>query len=103
MSATEANVFELARWLEAHPAWQLDGNKIKRGWVFRDFVEAFAFMTSVAPIAESKQHHPDWRNVYNRVDVELWTHDAGGLTQADLDLAQAMDEAATAIVGSAPT
>ena len=87
----------LAAWLAAHPAWQLHEGKLRRGWAFGDFEVAFAFMTRVAVVAEALQHHPDWHNVYNRVDVELWTHDAGGLTPADLALADAMDEAAAGL------
>lgn len=87
-------------WLAARPGWRRSGHKLQRGWIFADFRAAFAFMTEVAAIAEAMQHHPDWHNVYNRVDVELWTHDAGGLTLADLALAHEMDEAAERILRS---
>lgn len=71
-----------------------DGKAITRNFKFADFKEAFAFMTKVAATADEMDHHPDWSNVYNRVDVKLSTHDAGGLTGKDFRLAAAMDEAA---------
>ena len=64
---------------------------ITRRFVFRDFVEAFGFMTRVALVAERLDHHPEWSNVYKSVDVTLSTHDAGGLTRLDVSLAQAMN------------
>ena len=67
---------------------------IEKTFQFADFKEAFAFMTRVALAAEQADHHPEWFNVYNRVEVTLSTHDAGGLTQKDIDLASFMDEVA---------
>ena len=66
---------------------------ISREFVFADFNRAFAFMTQVALAAEKRDHHPEWSNVYNKVRVTLSTHDAGGVTEKDLDLARFMDEA----------
>ena len=66
---------------------------IQREFVFPDFNRAFAFMTQVALAAEKADHHPEWSNVYNKVRVTLSTHDAGGVTQKDLDLARFADEA----------
>ena len=66
---------------------------ITREFVFKDFNRAFAFMTQVALAAEKADHHPEWSNVYNKVRITLTTHDAGGLTQKDLDLARFADEA----------
>ena len=60
-------------------------------WSLGDFSEAFAFMTRVALLAETMNHHPEWSNVWNRVRVQLTTHDAGGITQRDVDLAAAMN------------
>ena len=71
--------------------WELAGTKIRKQYRFRDFREAFAFMTRVALLAEKADHHPDWSNVWNRVAIELTTHDAGGLTDRDFDLAAAID------------
>jgi 4a-hydroxytetrahydrobiopterin dehydratase len=66
---------------------------ITREFVFADFNRAFAFMTRVALAAEKADHHPEWSNVYNKVRITLTTHDAGGVTQKDLDLARFADEA----------
>lgn len=66
---------------------------ITRTFVFADFVQAFAFMTELALVAEKHNHHPEWFNVYNRVAITLTTHDAGGLTERDIDLARAADAA----------
>ena len=64
---------------------------ITKTFRFKNFREAFAFMTEAALVAEKMDHHPEWFNVYNKVDVTLATHDAGGVTQKDIDLATAMD------------
>lgn len=67
---------------------------IARTFTFRDFSEAFGFMTRAALVAEKSDHHPEWRNVYKTVEVVLSTHDAGGVTERDIALAQAMDRIA---------
>ncbi len=64
---------------------------IAKSFAFQDFNRAFAFMTRAALLAEKMDHHPEWFNVYNKVDVTLATHDAGGVTQKDIDMARAMD------------
>jgi len=64
---------------------------IARSFTFADFSHAFAFMTRAALLAEKMDHHPEWFNVYNKVEVTLSTHDAGGVTQKDIDMAAAMD------------
>lgn len=70
--------------------WTLDDSekKLTRSLKFKDFSEAFGFMARVALLAEKAGHHPDWSNSYNKVDITLSTHDAGGLTQKDVDLAE---------------
>ncbi len=68
--------------------WSLHSDKLYRRFVFADFVEAFGFMSRVALLAERMDHHPEWSNVYNRVEIHLTTHDAGGITERDFDLAQ---------------
>lgn len=75
------------------PDWQYDDEVkgIRRSIRFSDFAAAFGFMTRVAILAEKADHHPEWFNVYNRVDILLTTHDVGGLSQRDLDLAKAID------------
>lgn len=71
--------------------WSYDGTFISRELKFKTFVEAFAFMTAVALEAEKMNHHPDWSNVYNTVNIKLNTHDAKGITQNDIDLAGKID------------
>jgi 4a-hydroxytetrahydrobiopterin dehydratase len=82
--------------LAALPDWSMvDGrDAIHKRFVFADFNAAFGFMARVALIAEKMDHHPEWSNVYRTVDVTLSTHDAGGLTDLDVTLAQAMDRLA---------
>ncbi len=73
--------------------WEESNNKLHRTFKFKDFTEAFAFMTRVAFLAEKHNHHPNWSNVYNSVTIELTTHDAGNkVTQKDRDLARAIDD-----------
>lgn len=71
--------------------WQVTDDRLQRQCQFKDFSEAFAFMTRVALLAETMQHHPNWSNVYNRVTIELTTHDLGGLSDLDAAMAQAID------------
>ncbi|MBV9736043.1 MAG: 4a-hydroxytetrahydrobiopterin dehydratase [Acidisphaera sp.] len=75
------------------PDWRMVEGRdaIRRGFRFRDFVEAFGFMARVALLAERRNHHPEWSNTYNQVEITLSTHDAGGLTPADVALAEAID------------
>ena len=84
---------ELKVALKRLPDWKLatDREAIMRNFKFVDFDAAFAFMTRTALLAAKMDHHPEWFNVYNKVDVTLATHDAGGVTQKDIDLATAMD------------
>lgn len=73
--------------------WNNTDNKLTKTFTFKDFSEAFAFMTQVAFLAEKMNHHPTWTNVYNRVTIELTTHDAGNkVTDKDRELAAAIDE-----------
>ncbi|MBU6298425.1 MAG: 4a-hydroxytetrahydrobiopterin dehydratase [Alphaproteobacteria bacterium] len=78
---------DLPKWRETQ-----DRDAIARQFTFKNFSEAFAFMTRVALLAEKLDHHPEWSNVYNKVDVTLSTHDAGGLTAKDIEMAKAMEE-----------
>ena len=79
--------------LAALPEWRLraDGLAIERALKFKDFNEAFGFMTRVALLADKHDHHPEWSNVYNRVEITLTTHDAGGLSARDVTMARAID------------
>jgi 4a-hydroxytetrahydrobiopterin dehydratase len=87
---TEAERAELLPTLDG---WTHDAERdgIARRFTFDDFVEAFGFMARVALLAEKADHHPEWSNVYNRVDILLTTHDAGGLSKRDVDMARAID------------
>jgi 4a-hydroxytetrahydrobiopterin dehydratase len=87
---TDAQRAELA---DTHPGWTLraDRDAIQRNYKFKDFSEAWGFLSRVALLAEQQDHHPEWENVYNRVSITLTTHDAGGLSARDLKLATAID------------
>jgi len=76
------------------PGWSLAGGKLHREYRFPDFVHAFGFMAAAAVAIEAMNHHPEWFNVYNRVNVDLTTHDAGGVTQRDVKLAGKLEELA---------
>jgi 4a-hydroxytetrahydrobiopterin dehydratase len=82
--------------LKGLPGWlEVPGREaIARTFIFRDFNQAFGFMTRAALVAEKSDHHPEWRNVYKTVEVVLSTHDAGGVTLRDIELAKAMNEIA---------
>ena len=87
--ARKAALSELKGWAEVSGR-----DAIARKFVFKDFNEAFGFMTRVALVAEKMDHHPEWFNVYKTVEVTLSTHDAGGVTELDIKLAEAMDKIA---------
>jgi 4a-hydroxytetrahydrobiopterin dehydratase len=72
--------------------WKLEEGSLQRNFVFNNFIEAFSFMTAVALVAEKMNHHPHWENVYNKVQMSLNTHDIGGISKLDFQLAQAIDE-----------
>ena len=74
------------------PNWTIHQQSISRELVFRDFNEAFGFMSRVALLAEARNHHPSWSNVYNRVSITLSTHDLGGLSDLDVELAASIDQ-----------
>ena len=81
---------EVAARLAALPGWTVEAGKLHRAFAFRDFSEAWGFMTEVAREAEALGHHPEWLNIYSRVIVDLVTHDAGGITALDFELAARM-------------
>ncbi len=74
--------------------WERRGDRLYKQFRFADFVSAFGWMAQMALVAERMNHHPEWSNVYNRVEVELTTHDSGGISERDVALAHAMDRAA---------
>ena len=72
--------------------WELNDEKLEKSFKFRNFVDAFGFMTRIALEAEKMNHHPEWSNVYNNVTIKLSTHDAGGITDHDITLAKIIDD-----------
>ena len=85
---------DIVRRLAGLSGWELKDGKLHRGFAFQDFAEAFRFMTALAAEAERLNHHPEWSNVYNRVVIDLVTHDAGGITALDFELASRAQELA---------
>ena len=105
MSLSRLDPQSAAELLAASPEWRHGterGGVISRDFVFADFTQAFAFMTQVALMAEKRHHHPEWSNVYNRVSITLTTHDVGGLSMNDIELALCIDKACTAFQGASP-
>ncbi len=91
MAASPLTPDQIQALAEQLPAWSLVNGKLRRELRFADFVEAFGFMSRVALVAEAMGHHPEWSNVWNRVVIELTTHDTGGLSNLDVQLAQHID------------
>ena len=91
MASTKLTDAEISAQLEGISGWTVENEKLHKEFQFDSFVEAFGFMASVALIAESMNHHPEWFNVYNRVTVDLATHDAGGISALDFELAKKID------------
>jgi 4a-hydroxytetrahydrobiopterin dehydratase len=90
MSRAKLSDADIATELSSTPGWTRSGDALTRTFTFKDFVTAFGFMASAALVAEKMDHHPDWSNVYRTVKVALNTHDAGGITKLDFELARAM-------------
>ena len=91
MAAQPLDAMQLQALPSKLPAWQRVDNTLQRTFLFHDFVEAFGFMSRVALLAEQRNHHPEWSNVYNRVSITLTTHDTGGLSDLDVDMARSID------------
>jgi 4a-hydroxytetrahydrobiopterin dehydratase len=83
---------EVIKYLESLDDWQLDGNAIMREWIFKDFIEAMDFINIIAVMAENHTHHPEIYNVYNRVSLRFNTHDAGGITEKDINIAKEINK-----------
>jgi len=94
MAISKVTEAEIQKMLAELDAWTVVDGKLHREFKFRNFVHAFGFMAKAALLAERAAHHPEWCNVYNRVVVDLTTHEAGGITQKDLDLAREMEQIA---------
>ncbi|NOY66500.1 MAG: 4a-hydroxytetrahydrobiopterin dehydratase [Gammaproteobacteria bacterium] len=95
MALVRATDMEIQEFVSRYSLWSVENNKLHREYVFNNFVQAFGFMTEVALIAESINHHPEWFNVYKQVIVDLTTHEAGGITERDFKLASAMEAIVT--------
>lgn len=87
----QAHLAALNEGIDTEHCWQLHGDKITKTFIFKGFIGAFGWMTQVAIWAEKLKHHPEWFNVYNKVDVTLTTHDVDGLSELDFKLAQKMN------------
>ena len=90
ISLVEKN--QLDSFTEKNPSWIIDNKTIKKEFKFENFIEAFAFMSKVALLSEKIDHHPDWQNTYNKVKINLTTHDKGGITTNDTKLAESIDK-----------
>lgn len=88
---TKLSDAQIASKLAQHPQWTRQNHAITRTLVFDDFVKAFGFMSQVAILAQEMNHHPDWQNVYNKVTINLCTHDVDGISDMDFKLAQKID------------
>jgi len=95
MASPRLGADDVAKQLTALAGWTSQDGKLHREYKFADFVEAFGFMAGVALVAERMNHHPEWFNVWSTVRVDLTTHDAGGITAKDFELAAAMDRLAS--------
>jgi 4a-hydroxytetrahydrobiopterin dehydratase len=80
--------------LQQLAGWTVQAGKLHRDYKFSDFAHAFGFMATAAVLIEKRNHHPEWLNVYNRVTVDLTTHDAGGITEKDVELARLLESIA---------
>jgi 4a-hydroxytetrahydrobiopterin dehydratase len=83
---------KIAQALREAEGWSGDSDAIRKTFKFKNFSEAWAFMSRVALLAEKMNHHPEWSNVFNRVDIKLTTHEAGGVSQRDIDMMKAIEK-----------
>ncbi len=91
MAANKLREQELTAALQRLEGWTIENQKLHRDYKFADFAHAFGFMATAALLIEKMNHHPEWSNVYNRVSIDLTTHDVGGVTGKDLELAQLLE------------
>tara|TARA_Y100001968_G_scaffold223491_1_gene206160 strand:- start:108 stop:395 length:288 start_codon:yes stop_codon:yes gene_type:complete len=83
---------QLNDFIKKNPSWVVFNNAIKKEFKFNNFIEAFGFMSKVALLCEKMDHHPNWQNVYNKVTIELTTHDMNGITIKDKNLAESIEQ-----------
>ena len=86
------NQTQLNNFINKNPSWIVDNKTIKKEFKFENFIDAFGFMSKVALLSENMNHHPNWQNTYNKVKIELTTHDKGGITTNDTKLAESIDK-----------
>ena len=86
------NQTQLNNFINKNPSWIVDNKTIKKEFKFENFIDAFGFMSKVALLSEKMNHHPNWQNTYNKVKIELTTHDKGGITTNDTKLAESIDK-----------
>ena len=84
--------YQIDDFLKKNSSWILDNKTIKKEFIFKNFVDAFGFISKVALLSEKMDHHPSWQNTYNKVKIELTTHDKGGITTNDIKLAESIDK-----------
>ncbi len=89
--ATKLSDQEIQTHLQTLPSWQLQDNKLHKTYTFKNFIEAFGFMTRAALVIEKMNHHPEWSNTYKQVTVNLSTHDVSGISELDIELAKKLD------------
>ena len=89
---SKATKHEISAFIDANPTWKINDGKLRKTFMFKNFIQAFGFMTQVALIAEKTDHHPEWFNVYKTVIVDLTTHEVDGISERDFTLAIAMDK-----------
>lgn len=92
MAIQPLNQAQIQQQLADIPDWQYQDNALRRKFSFKNFIEAFGFMSKVALLAERADHHPEWKNVYNKVSIALTTHDCDGVSNRDFDLAKKIDQ-----------
>lgn len=92
MKTKKLNASETKRHLKELTGWTLDNNFIQKDFEFKDFLEAFGFLSRIAVLSEKLNHHPNWSGVYNKVQIKLQTHDAGGITAKDIELAKQIEK-----------
>lgn len=91
MGLTKLSDDQIKKELANLPGWSIVNGKLRKDFVFKDFIETFGFMSTAALHIEKMNHHPEWFNVYNKLKVDLTTHDAGGITQNDINLARILN------------
>ena len=94
---SKSSAQEIDSFIATNPSWEIKNEKLQKTFIFKNFVEAFGFMTQAALVAERSNHHPEWFNVYKTVIVDLTTHEVDGISERDFNLALAMDKIAATV------